>query len=282
MGTTAEFVMIIALSFVTTGACFLVYLRLIETTQLLGRHGDNGEDDVNDERRPLLYRPQAQRASSLSSSRGSNSLLAEATAEFVDNDDDTDSAPIKLLTLTGVKLGLISVDHNLQQIVLSWEKPQIQSWTTRILQALSLTSTHKETQMQSNYSDRLSSPATMYDPRRDTYLGNTDSQRSGFGDNDCPRAFDKRYKFHAADILFIQPGKKTRNFENLIFARGVPDYVCFSIICQAFTADIITDTQSTRDDLLRSVTELLDRIKVSQMSEKVANSKSAKDAYDII
>ncbi len=67
----------------------------------------------------------------------------------------------------------------------------------------------------------------------------------------------KKYKLDLSEVLYVQPGKKTKNFQ----ALPVLEELCLSLIFQSITLDIVTNSREERDILANGFIELVDNLK---------------------
>jgi hypothetical protein len=68
---------------------------------------------------------------------------------------------------------------------------------------------------------------------------------------------NKKYKLELSEVLYVQPGKQTKNFQNV----RVEDNLCLSLIFQSVTLDIVAPTKEERDIMVKGFNELADSLK---------------------
>jgi methionine synthase II (cobalamin-independent) len=72
----------------------------------------------------------------------------------------------------------------------------------------------------------------------------------------------KKYKLDLIEVLYVQPGKQTKNFQNV---NSVDEDNCLSLIFQSITLDIVVESQAEREIMVQGFIELVDSLKVSKV-----------------
>jgi hypothetical protein len=73
---------------------------------------------------------------------------------------------------------------------------------------------------------------------------------------------NKKYKLDLAEVLYVQSGKQTKNFQNV---SSVDEDHCLSLIFQSITLDIVLESQTEREIMVQGFIELVDSLKPSRV-----------------
>lgn len=209
------------------------------------------------ERTPLLT---SRRMAAAGSSSSANNTGAQQQRVY------KHTHSIRILTKSGVKPACITVNHGDNTITISW----IYAQPSLLVRLFSLFSS----------SDNTTAAIAAATPT----------------DEELHSRFDKTYTFLGREVLFIQPGKKTRSWENYRLLQQKEKAVrsssassseddqdisrihqnqCVSIISQAFTVDLIAESEDVRDVIHSSITELIDNIKVNPIPPQATLSSQS-------